>query len=238
MESDESNPFGDKEVARQWIRSVEVSDEFRESQIYPRLVKWQSTFNAEVLVEIGSGQGICSAQVVEFPDGTYIGIEPSIPLIDRARELYQEDWKEFRIGEASELPLLDSSAEGVFSVNVWLHLENIVEPAHELYRVLKPDGRFLIITANPKQYDAWKALFFERTQSGKRLTGGFHLPNNDLSRHTMYLHTLEELLESLEKANLIVSTTEYFGADGSQDSTDYFVAVEGFKREQTGSDHV
>ncbi len=156
----EENPFENENIAKEWIKSVEgEKDSFRDKEIYPRLKRWISNMKPQITVEIGSGQGICSNQLGSY-QGKYIGIEPSETLLKRAKQLYgSQPNVNFILGNAYELPIVEQSADAVFSINVWFHLENLVRASQELGRILRPTGGFLIITANPNAYLIWVQLY-------------------------------------------------------------------------------
>lgn len=224
----EYNPFEDKKVAEEWINSVEnEKDSFRDKEIYPYLEKWVSEARPSSILEIGSGQGICSTRLGDF-SGKYIGIEPSAFLVDRAMKLYKNEYRDFIAGSAYKLPIDDQAVDAVLSINVWFHLENLEMAAKELARVLKKDGQFMIITANPESSDMWKSFYFEEVTNGKNIRGKVVVPVNNLSDSTFYDHSLEEILESFKKNNLNINFVEKLGF--SEDSKHpLFVVIKGSK---------
>jgi SAM-dependent methyltransferase len=142
----------DHKSALSWIDMIE-SDiaKVREQDIYPKLNAWISQASASNILEIGCGQGACSNRI----DGTYTGIEPSQYLIDRAILLYSGPNRKFLLGNAYDLPVSNSSFDAVFSISVWHLLSDLLLAAKELSRVLKNEGHFLIITANPDAHSVW-----------------------------------------------------------------------------------
>jgi hypothetical protein len=94
--------YADSSVATQWINWVEnLVKDTRDEEIYPWLSKWVAVHRPKTILEIGSGQGVCSEKV-NLNGATYIGVEPSLHLRMRARELYPT--RDFRPGTAEELP--------------------------------------------------------------------------------------------------------------------------------------
>src|SRR5690606_14678802 len=171
-------------------------------EIYPLLREWSTGFADGVVLDIGAGQGICSPHIQA---GGYIGIEPSSTLVNRARELYGEDGKEFRIGNAYEIPLPDNSVDGAFCVGVWFHIEDLDRAHKELGRVLKPNGKLLIITSNPDTHSMWESFFETPLKEGKIIDGKVRLPNQSLTRNRFYLHSEKEITESLERSDFSIS---------------------------------
>lgn len=222
----EENPFEDEKVSQEWIKSVEgEKDMARDKEIYPRLRNWTEQVSPEVLIEIGAGQGIC-AEKCELKTGKYIGIEPSIPLVRRAEELYSNEEREFLVGNAYKLPVSSEFADACFSVNVWFHLEDLGLASRELSRILKPDGKFLIITPNPESTELWESWYTDATKDGKKLVGKINLPVNSLSKNVFYQHTLQEITEAFEDSGLKVESIKSFAP---VDEKDIFIEIQGKK---------
>lgn len=221
------NPFEDEVVAREWISSVEnEKDMFRDKEIYPRLEKWVGDMDEGLVMEIGSGQGICSSKLGNFK-GRYLGIEPSKALVKRAKDLYEDDQRDFLVGEAYHLPVESEAVDGGFSVMVWFHLEDLNVASAELARVLKPDGRFLIVTANPETKEVWESFYFDYEKQGKVIIGKVNVPGNPMSKNIHYQHTREEIFNALEGAGLEIDKVESFGLI---DDKEIFLSIEGRKK--------
>ncbi len=230
MITEYQNPFEEESVANEWIQIVEAEKGLtRDKDIYPLLASWVQKIQPHTIVEIGSGQGICAEQV-KSEDNTYIGIEPSKYLVNRARSLYDRGGLEFMEGNAYNLPLADNYADAVFSVMVWFHLEDITKASDELARILKPGGSFLIITANPNSDQVWEHFFKDPEKEGKKLIGRIATLNGELSKSVIYQHTLKEMTEALETRGLVVDSTEGFGAKEEFKDDGLFVSIMGHKR--------
>ncbi|KND48699.1 MAG: hypothetical protein AB198_00045 [Parcubacteria bacterium C7867-003] len=81
----EENTFEDPLMAQEWIEAIESEEGgSRDREIYPLLSTWVGEIQPKVLVEIGSGQGICSSKI-DLDGVNYIGIEPSGVLVSRAK---------------------------------------------------------------------------------------------------------------------------------------------------------
>ena len=179
----EENPFEDPVLAQEWIDAIETEKGgAREKEVYPLIQNWIKVNDLQEVLEVGSGQGICSSYV----DVGYLGVEPSQTLIDRANQLYPG--KRFVRGSSYELPLQNESVDGVFSVGVWFHIEHLDDAHKELARVLKPKGKALIITSNPDTHEDW-TLLFSGTREGKKLDGSVKLPTGKMTRNIFFLHS-------------------------------------------------
>lgn len=225
----EENPFEDAVVAAEWIRSVEGEHRsIRDNEIYPMLRTWASDLFGTI-VEIGSGQGICSQHLGTFA-GNYVGIEPSEHLVSRAQELYEKDSKTtFIVGNAYRLPISDAEADNAFSVAVWFHLAKLEAASKELARILKTGGEFRIITTNPESYTTWENLFEGSSKNGKLLVGKVHTPVNPLSRNTLYQHTEKEMISALVSAGLAVESVTSLGTLSQFPDARLFICISGRK---------
>lgn len=195
------NLFEDKEIAKQWISSIEITNgrnKSREQEIYPLLNLWSKQLNNSTIVEIGSGQGICSSKL-DLSSNTYIGIEPSQFLIDRANKLYKSDKITFIKGDSYSTTLPSMTADAVFSVGVWFHVENLDKAHEEINRIMKSGGRLLIVTANPNAQKMWESFFENPKVDGKRIEGKISVPNGYMNNNILYLHSKEEITDSLKK---------------------------------------
>ena len=219
----EENPFADEVVAKEWINSVENEQGLiRDNEIYPLLRAWAKNLQAQVIVEIGSGQGIC-ADKVQVTGTKYMGVEPSSYLVERAKEKYSLENREFVVGNAYELPIESESVDAIFSVGVWFHLEDLQTASTEMHRVLKKGGHFLIVTANPEKNSAWESFYVGAEKKGNKLVGKVMVPVNPLSKNIFHLHTLEDIRASLLEAGLDIESIDMFGK--SKDNTDLFIAI-------------
>ncbi len=152
LNTDVDDKTFDKKSALEWIATIEGEGaSVREQDIYPLLNKWIWDNDITDVVDIGSGQGVCSSKIPV--DTVYTGVEPSEFLLGRAKLHYPD--ANFLRGSAYELPLPSSSVTGAFSIAVWHLLSDSERAAHELSRVLKPGGHYFIVTADP-QHPAWK----------------------------------------------------------------------------------
>ncbi len=227
----EENPFEDEVVAQEWIRSVEGERSMtRDKEIYPMLKTWASNIGDGTIVEIGSGQGICSQQLGSFR-GEYIGIEPSEILTKRATELYgKNEHLHFVVGNAYTLPVATDSADGVISINVWFHLADLEMASQELARILKKEAAFNIVTTNPDSHHIWRSMFVDYTEHGNMISGKVNLPINPLTRNDFYMYTLKETTDALKEAGLEVDSIQTLGTISKHPEYPLFVSIQGRKK--------
>jgi ubiquinone/menaquinone biosynthesis C-methylase UbiE len=96
------------------------------------------------LLEVGCGTGNYSLALVEHSGAAVIGIDPSLPMLERARQ--RAGWADFRQGCAERLGLADETIELVFSVDVIHHVVDRAAYFAEAYRVLRPGGLLCTVT--------------------------------------------------------------------------------------------
>ncbi len=219
--------FNNPDIASNWIKSIESKRSFdiRSLDIYPQLKSWVKEHRFHRILEIGCGQGACSDQI-DLGDGYYTGLDPCSIMISRANKLYANSQRVFAVGNAYSLPSEDKSFDAVFSVAVWHLLSDIHTAAKELSRVLKNEGRFLIITANPSSYDEWQRFYSEGRLDGKRFKG--KVQNSDGDVDILYFHSEEEIVASLERAGFTVQTKSTFRPNNnSPDATHFYILILG-----------
>lgn len=181
----------------------------REQDLYPKLDRWATGKPFESILDIGCGQGICS-QKIDLGLAHYTGVDSSELLIKRASEIYEASNKTFLVADALDLPFEDESFDAVFSVSLIHLVEDIDEVIYEMSRVLKPKGRFFIVTAAPSFYEAWEDSYKEKSLEGKRLIGKRLTSDGTEVEDTLYLHEGEEIHSAIEDADLEIEDIEPF----------------------------
>jgi SAM-dependent methyltransferase len=101
------------------------------------------------VVDIGSGAGFDSliAARMVAPDGQVVGIDMTLPMIEKARSAAQEAGisnVEFRRGYAETLPIEDDWADVVISNGALNLIPDKSAALQEMARILKPGGRLQI----------------------------------------------------------------------------------------------
>ena len=226
-----SSPYDEKRSDEwsEWVESDEA-EASREKEIYPRIRDWLGKSNSSSVVEVGCGQGIISKQFNSTIK--YIGIDPSDTLINRANHLYASENHIFIKGDAYNLPLEDANTEAALSVWVWSHLQDLQLAADEMARVLKPNGAFLIINANPGTYEERKGFYKSYEIVDGVLVGDFDLGNDRvLSQGTLHFHSLQSMLDALSEADLRTTGIETLGHKESYPKGLY-IAISGYKQDK------
>lgn len=103
----------------------------------------------ETVLDLGSGAGVDvfpAAQAVG-PEGKVIGVDLTPEMINRARRLAGERGfanVEFRLGDIEALPVKDASVDVILSNCVLNLVPDKGRAFAEMFRVLKPGGRFVV----------------------------------------------------------------------------------------------
>ena len=120
-----------------------------ESAEIPRLL--QLTPMSRVL-EIGCGSGRYALQVAETAGCSVVGVDVNEPGIQNGNHLARErnlsDRVTFELCDASEkLPYADASFDAAFANDVLCHIPGRPTALREVFRILKPLGRFVFSDA-------------------------------------------------------------------------------------------
>jgi ubiquinone/menaquinone biosynthesis C-methylase UbiE len=226
---DSERLLNDQKIAQDWISTIESErGRIRETDIYPKLHAWVNQVMPRTIIEIGCGQGICSNHF-DIEGRNYTGIDTSELLITRARELYSDNKRSFKIGNAYAIPFQDDVFDAAFSISVWHLLNDLQEAAKELSRILKSQGHYLIISANPAAYSLWTDLYVDSKLDGKRFEGKMKLKDSSTIHEVLYLHTLDEITKSLEASDLKVLNIEAFRTSDKSKGLAQFVLISGRK---------
>jgi ubiquinone/menaquinone biosynthesis C-methylase UbiE len=102
------------------------------------------------IVDIGCGTGATLRRAADFvTKGVLIGIDPVPRMLEIAREKTAAhpagDRVEFRRGLAENLPIDDNFADFVFAFDSFDHWRDKERGLVEVRRVLRPDGRFVVV---------------------------------------------------------------------------------------------
>lgn len=114
----------------------------------------------ERMLDVGCGTGVLALLAAEAtgPAGEVVGIDPAPRMIAIARAKARETGSaaQFKLGVIERLPFEDASFEVVLSSLMLHHLPSEVKRAglQEVYRVLKPGGRLVVVDID-RPANAW-----------------------------------------------------------------------------------
>ena len=102
----------------------------------------------EHVLDIGSGAGLLANDMAISVgrDGRVCGIDTSEDMLAMSRKrCADKPWTEFRKADATELPFQDDSFDSAVSTQVYEYVANIPAALKELFRVMRPGGRVLVM---------------------------------------------------------------------------------------------
>lgn len=120
----------------------------------PREIFWKKELDRlkmrkkSKVLEIGCGQGLFLARIVEQYGLYGVGIDISSKSIDFARSHYSAKNISYKVGSGTKIPFKDGSFDYVISFDVFEHIEEQKKNISEMMRVLAPRGKLLIYTLN------------------------------------------------------------------------------------------
>ncbi|MEM8590753.1 MAG: class I SAM-dependent methyltransferase [Pseudomonadota bacterium] len=105
---------------------------------------------AETVLDIGCGGGAAvRAAASALPAGKVLGIDPSPVMIRYAEHVAARhpaaDRMTFSLGRAEDLPVAAGSIDVVMAINSLYHWRAIEQGLGQVVRVLKPNGRFVVV---------------------------------------------------------------------------------------------
>jgi arsenite methyltransferase len=104
----------------------------------------------ESVIDIGCGPGFLCEEMANAVGrtGRVLGIDISDDLLSVARERNEVDWLTYEQGDARELDVPDATFEVAVSAQTLEFIDNADRALAEMFRVLKPGGRALIMNTD------------------------------------------------------------------------------------------
>lgn len=138
-----------------WILNIVTLGKTR--SIYQATISLANLQVGESILDIGCGTGklILEAEKVIGQAGTAVGLDVEPAMIQQAREHARKRHSQarFEVASIDNIPYPDESFDVAISSLVYHHLTNAQKEAGftELNRILKPNGRLLIVDMNPNR---------------------------------------------------------------------------------------
>jgi len=141
--------------------SLEYFEEIEEDRysVQPEIFSFAefTRYNKKKVLEIGVGAGTDFLQWVRAGAEAY-GLDLTPEAIEHVRNrlnLYGLEAKEYKVGDAENLPYADNSFDLVYSWGVIHHSPNTYKALSEIYRVLKPGGKAKLMIYNRRSLLAY-----------------------------------------------------------------------------------
>ena len=148
-------------------------------------------FKNKNVLEIGIGQAADSAQIIER-GGNYHGIDITSEACQRAItrfDIFKKPYKKVICASATQIPFPDNYFDIIYSHGVLHHIPDIAKVVPELNRVLKKDGKLVIMLYAKNSLNYYLSiLFFRRLflvclMPLDFITGGKLIENEVLRKH-------------------------------------------------------
>ena len=199
--------FSDAEVGtREFFERVEAHRYAKESHI-PGAADFAAAKGLRVL-EIGCGLGTDGVQFAQA-GADYTGVDLTEAAIDLARKNFEQRGLqgEFKVADAENLDFADSSFDLVYSHGVLHHTPDIARAVSEIHRVLKPEGRAIVMLYHRDSYNYRVGIRILR-RAGSRLL------KNESGVKLVHRMTGEPIDSLREHARIVkASTNGYLASD-------------------------
>ena len=162
----EQQALWDKEKAEKHARWTKMASRLYYAPFARRIVGNLAPLKRDSkIIDLGTGPGILSIELNKLlPQVKIIGVDPSGEMLEIARKNADEIGMsnyETRLGRAKEIPVESNSVDLVvsqFSVHEW---EDPPKGFSKIFRILKPDGSFILRDFNREWFSKWKLHLFK-----------------------------------------------------------------------------
>lgn len=136
------HPLGSREYFEEYNRQREAI----ESIPYSYALHEYLDFRGKQVLDVGSGNGYVLSKYAEEGAQVY-GIDITAQGVElcRKRFEYLGLQGDFQVADAQEIPFPDNTFDCVCSMGVLHHVPNTQKALDEIYRVLKPGGRLIVM---------------------------------------------------------------------------------------------
>jgi ubiquinone/menaquinone biosynthesis C-methylase UbiE len=121
------------------------------------------------ILDVASGPGFLSIELAKEPDYNVTGLDISADLVNIARGKAQEKHVvvKFVAGDAANMPFAEAQFDFLICNAAFNYFSEPLKALNEMYRVLKPGGKALIIDMRNDVTDEEIDYIVERMQLGK-----------------------------------------------------------------------
>lgn len=136
------------EQARYDVIGKDYNDTRRpDKRIVKLLVECLDLPTGSNVIDIGAGTGNYTKIIAEL--GHFVtAVEPSAAMISKACKHKNIEWKK---STAENIPLSDATFDAAYCTLSMHHFANLEKSLAEIFRVLKPKGKFVAFTADPRR---------------------------------------------------------------------------------------
>ncbi|SMC88742.1 bifunctional demethylmenaquinone methyltransferase/2-methoxy-6-polyprenyl-1,4-benzoquinol methylase UbiE [Moheibacter sediminis] len=175
-----------------------------------KVVKSIKASNPKTILDIATGTGDLAIQMAKSTEAKITGFDLSAGMLEVGRKKVKEEGLENRIemiqGDAENMPFEDNSFDCITVAFGVRNFENLEKGLNDIYRVLKPGGKFIILEFSQPESFPMKQLygFYSKNilpQIGKKIS-------KDQSAYT-YLPDSVKAFPYGEKMKLILKNSNF-----------------------------
>ncbi len=199
--------YEDDKILQDYLASRHSPESPNESMEKPAFLELLGNVKDKSILDLGCGDAKFGVELLEVGCASYTGIEPSTKMLERAKQSLGSRAKlEQATVEAWTYP--PETFDVVISRLALHYVENLDEAFRNIYKTLKPDGRFVFSRVHPlitscdksrennEKRTSWiVADYFQQGARRVRLQNGYV---------TQYHRTLEKILMSLQQTGFVL----------------------------------
>jgi ubiquinone/menaquinone biosynthesis C-methylase UbiE len=140
-----------------WISRVLKDTYFPE--IWYFIENWLTSANGKKVLEIGSGRGLFT-KALALSDWQIDSVDPSVDSLKRTSLFLEGSLDKVNLiqAEPEKLPFASASYDMVVSVHMMEFTRNPLAYCGEIYRVLKPGGKAVVVVSNRSSFWAFRSV--------------------------------------------------------------------------------
>lgn len=128
-----------------------------------KVVKSVKASSPQTILDIATGTGDLAIQMAKSTDAKITGFDLSAGMLEVGRKKVKEEGFENRIemiqGDAENMPFADNSFDCITVAFGIRNFENLEKGLNDIYRVLKPGGKFIILEFSQPESFPMKQLY-------------------------------------------------------------------------------
>ncbi len=187
------------------------------------LIKWGEISQGQKVLDVGCGTGRYSLEIMKRTGAEVFGLDSSKGMLSKACEKSPGLWI---YADAQRLPVPDETYNTVILMLVLQHVDDEPQAISEAYRVLKPGGKFVVVTVSHgrirrhmmRHFPGMVSLDLKRFLSIPELKwhiqdAGFTGVHSHRTKNTPQVQTVEEIIGRFRKryiSTLVLLSQEEF----------------------------
>ncbi|MFH1749643.1 MAG: class I SAM-dependent methyltransferase [bacterium] len=163
-----------------------TGDELHKALIQPILNKFLRDYSSSIILDAGCGNGFFTNQLAQRAKKV-VGIDISDKLLKHARENIKTENVSLKKADLTkELPFQDDQFDIVISIMVLQYLPQIKKFVSECSRILKPDGKLIVIIDHPSHALFLRAQELVGKKNEKFITSGSYFKSGSRKKHSLW----------------------------------------------------